>query len=125
MQPRPPQPGAQQRVPFGAAAAAQPSSNRGSEAAAMQQLGMAVKMLSSAFGLAGATSELGQEIMKVLPRLAKLVPPGAVTPASEKNTLQQQAMKNAQENQGAMQARAAMQGGQGGGALQMPQMRAA
>jgi hypothetical protein len=115
-----PKPAAPQQAPFGTTSATQPTSNRGSEAAAIQQVAAAVKSLSNAFGLAGATSELGQEIMKVLPRLSKLVPPGSSTPASEKNVLQQQAMKNAQANQGAMAMRAGMQGG--GQRPQAPQM---
>lgn len=84
--------------PFGQSSATQPTPNRGNEAGALQKLAMAVKLLGDAFSQAGATSELGQGIMKHLSGLAKLVPPGTSTPASENNTLQNVALKNAQQN---------------------------
>ena len=83
----------------------------------MQKISMVVKLLGDALGQAGATSELGQEILKVLPKLSKLVAPGSSTPASEKNVMEQTAMKNAQQNQQMQmlrqqQAKAAQGGGQ-------------
>jgi len=106
--------------------------NRGAEAGAMQKLSMAVKILGDALGQAGATSELGQKILEVLPKLSKLAVPGSSTPASEKNTLEQTAMKNAQQNQQmqmmrAQQMKAAQGGGQPGGGQpqQMPGQAAA
>lgn len=65
----------------------------------MQKLAMAAKLIGDAFAAAGATSEIGQKIMKFLPKLTELIPPGASTPASERNTMQDVAMKNAQQNQ--------------------------
>jgi hypothetical protein len=86
----------------------------------MQKLAMAVKLLGDAFVQAGATSELGQGIMKHLAGLAKLVPAGASTATSERNTLEQAQLKNAQQNQmmrgmmaqGAQPQPGAAQGGQ-------------
>lgn len=80
----------------------------------MQRLGMIVKQLGDLIPMLGATSEIGQAVMKAVQNLAKHVPPGAVTPASEKNTLEQLALKNAQQNQTVQQMRQQGQGGQGG-----------
>lgn len=65
----------------------------------MQKLSMCVKLLGDALGQAGATSEVGQKILEILPKLSKMVTPGASTPASEKNNIEQMSMKNAQQNQ--------------------------
>lgn len=115
-QPTAPQP------PFGQTPATQPTANRGAEAAAMQKLAMAVKLLGDAFVQAGATSELGQGIMKHLSGLAKLVPVGASTPATERNGVEQMALKNAQQNQMMQQMaqQRAMAQQQGGQQQQMP-----
>jgi len=96
----------------------------------MQKLGMAVKMIGEALGQAGATSELGQKILEVLPKLSKMIVPGSSTPASEKNTLDQTAMKQAQQNQQMQmmrqqQMKAAQGGGGQPGAPQMPGQAAA
>lgn len=105
---QPGQPGAQQpQAPFGQTSATQPTPNRGAEAAAMQKLAMAVKLLGDAFVQAGATSELGQGIMKHLSGLSKLVPVGASSPATERNNIEQMAMQNSQQNRMMAQQRAA------------------
>lgn len=49
--------------------------------------------------MAGATSELGQVILKMLNLGAKHVQAGEVSPAAEKNTIEQLLMKNAQNSQ--------------------------
>ena len=113
-------PAAGGQAPFGQSSAMGPTPNRGAEAQAMQKLAMAVKLVGDALGAAGATSELGQEILKFLPKLSKLVAPGASTPASEKNGIDQMAMKNAQQNQAMQQMRQKMMQG-GGGGQQPPQ----
>lgn len=84
----------------------------------MQKLGIVVKMMAELIPLLGVNSEAGQEVMKVLPKLAKLVPPGSVSPASEKNNLESMMMRNAQQGSQMQQMRqAAMAGGaQPGGA---------
>lgn len=92
-------PGGAKPPPFGSSPATQPTPNRGAEAAAMQKLAMGVKLIGDAMAQAGAASELGQNIMKHLQGLAKLVPVGGSTPTSDKNTLEQAQLKNAQQNQ--------------------------
>src|ERR1700676_1492954 len=91
--PRPPG-GPQGGAPFGVSSATQQTPNRGGEAAAMQILAEAVKMVTEALNKAGPTSELGQGIMKHLQGLSKLVPPGTSSPASSKNVMEQTAMRN-------------------------------
>lgn len=93
------QPPGQPAAPFGQSPATQPTPNKGAEAAAMQMVAMAVNVLGQALVKAGASSELGQGIMKHLSGLSKLVPPGASTPTTERNTLEQAQLRNAQQNQ--------------------------
>lgn len=88
-----------------------PTPNKGYEAAGLQQLGMIVKQLERVIPLLGASSEPGSAALKALNSLAKHVPAGSVTPASEKNSHEQAMMKATQQNQ-QMQALKA-QGGQG------------
>ena len=111
--------------PFGQTSAMQPTANKGSEAAALQKLAMAAKLVGDAFSAAGATSELGQKIMKFLPKLTELVVPGASTPAGDKNQLEQMAMKNAQQNQMMQQFKQQQMAGQQGGASKPPMPQAA
>jgi hypothetical protein len=102
---------------MGQTPATQSTPNRGSEAGALQKLAVAVKLLGDAFSQAGATSELGQGILKHLSGLAKLVPVGSSSPAGDKNTMDQAQLRNAQQNQQMMAMRQAMmQRAQGGGA---------
>ncbi|MFA5897707.1 MAG: hypothetical protein WC829_01210 [Hyphomicrobium sp.] len=120
----------QQQAPFGASPATGPTPNKGFEAAAAQRLGIVIKQLEELVSLAGATSEVGQAALKMLNIGVKLVPAGAVSPASQKNNIEQMAQKNAQQN---MQMQALKQqrmqggagGGQGGAAQQMPGQAAA
>ena len=69
--------------------------------------------------LAGATSEMGMAIMDMIKKGSKFVPQGSVTPAAEKNHIDNMAMKNTQNNQ-QMQAIMAQkaQGAAPGGAPQ-------
>jgi len=89
----------------------------------LQRLGSVVKQLTELLALSGAMSDVGKAVLDVLPKLTKLVPPGSVTPASEKNNIEQMAMKNTQQNQ-QMQAlkQQQMQAAQGGGQQQPAQM---
>lgn len=112
-QAQPGQPAGQKAAPFGQTPATQPTPNRGAEAAAMQKLAMATKLVGDALAEAGAASQIGQELLDVLKKLSKMVTPGSSTPASEKNTLDQVAMKNAQQNR-QMQMLRQQQMGQGG-----------
>ena len=70
--------------------------------------------------MAGATSEIGKACLDALNKLVKYVPAGSVSPAAQKNNIEQMAMKNQQQNQ-QMQAlkQQRMQGDQGG-AQQQP-----
>jgi hypothetical protein len=79
-----------------------PTPNKGYEAAGMQKLGIVVKAMGELIPLLGATSEAGQEVLKSLQRLAKYVPAGAVTPAAERNELENRMLKN-QQNSAQMQ----------------------
>lgn len=48
--------------------------------------------------MVGAASDIGQAILKALNSLVKFVPAGAVTPAAERNSLQQTMMRNASQD---------------------------
>lgn len=48
--------------------------------------------------MVGAGSDMGKEVLKALNALVKLVPAGAVSPAAQKNNIEQMMMRNAQEN---------------------------
>lgn len=65
--------------------------------------------------MAGTTSDLGKDVLDALRKLSKHVPAGSVTPAAEKNNIQQMMMRNAQGNE-QMQALKAAQGGAAGAA---------
>ena len=93
----PGQPAAKQ-APFGSSPATGPTPNRGYEAAAAQKLGLVLKQLGEMIPLAGATSEMGMAIMDMIKKGSKFVPQGSVTPAAEKNQIDNMAMKNTQNN---------------------------
>jgi hypothetical protein len=98
----PPQPAGGQappkQAPFGSSPATGPTPNRGYEAAAAQKLGLVLKQLGELIPMAGATSELGMAIMDMIKKGSKFVPEGSVTPAAEKNQIDNMAMKNTQNN---------------------------
>ena len=71
--------------------------------------------------MSGATSEVGQAALKMLNIGVKLVPAGAVTPAAQKNSLDQMQMKNQQQNQQMQALKAQSQPGQQPAQQQMPQ----
>jgi len=99
---KPPAPGASAapatpgKEPFGGSSATQATPNAGYEAAALQRVGVIVKQVQDLMGLVGATSETGQSLLKALNILVKMVPAGTVTPAAEKNMLEQAQMRNTQ-----------------------------
>lgn len=95
---------------MGTSPATGPTANRGAEMAGLQRLGVTVKQLEQLIPLLGAASEPGKDVLKALNMLVKHVPPGSVTPAAEKNQIQNMALRNAQQGQ----MMAAMRGGQGG-----------
>lgn len=96
--------------PFGVSSATSPTPNKGLEAAGLQKLGLVVKQLEEMVPMFGAASEPGKAVLKALSDLVKLVPSGAVTPASERNNIEQMASRNTQQNQ-QMQALKQQQGG--------------
>lgn len=84
------------KEPFGGSPASQATPNAGYEAAALQRVGVIVKQVQDLMGLVGATSETGQGLLKALNILVKMVPAGTVSPAAEKNMLEQAQMRNTQ-----------------------------
>ncbi len=104
-----------QQAPFGTTPATGPSPNRGYEAAGLQRLGSVVKQLEELVPMFGAASAPGKAVLDALNKLVKLVPAGSVTPAAQKNNIEQMAMRNTRDNQ-QMQAlqQMRMQGGQQG-----------
>lgn len=112
-----PSAGASAQAPFGSSSATGPTPNQGYEAQALQQLGVIVKQLEKLVPMTGANSELGQVVLKTLTQLAKFSPPGAVTPAGERNVLEGAMMQNARQAPLLAMLRQQMgQGGAGGGA---------
>lgn len=108
-----------QSAPFGSSPATGPTPNKGFEAAGLQRLGAVVKQLEELIPMFGAASDPGKACLDALNKLVKLVPAGSVTPASQKNNIEQMAMRNVRDNQ-QMQAlqqqrMQAAQGAQGGG----------
>lgn len=97
--------------PFGTANATGPSPNRGYEAAGLQRLGSVVKQLEELIPLLGAATDPGKACLDALNKLVKFVPPGSVTPATERNNIEQRMMNNTQANQQMMALRQ-MQGAQ-------------
>lgn len=104
-----PTPGQPQAAPFGQTGATTPTPNLGYEAAGLQKLGSIVKALEDLIPLFGVTTEAGQAVMDTLKKLVKFVPPGSVTPASEKNMIEQAMMKNVANNAQVMSLRNAQQ----------------
>ena len=96
---------------MGVSPATGPTPNKGFEVAGVQKLGSAVKQLTDLLPMVGATSEMGQAIMKAIQSLSKFVPPGAVTPAAEANNIQSMGMKNAQNMQMLQQMKPGAAGG--------------
>jgi hypothetical protein len=99
----PPPQGAQQpqQAPFGSTSATGPTPNKGYEAAAMQRVGVLVKAMTDILPQVGATSDLGQALMKSITLLAKHVPPGTNSNAAEKNSIEKMDIQN--QINGAMQ----------------------
>lgn len=75
--------------------------NKGYEAAGLQKLGVLVKEMESLIPMLGATTDAGKAVLEALGKLVKHVPTGSVSPASNRNVLQQ--MFTAAQQNGAMQ----------------------
>jgi hypothetical protein len=93
-----PRPQQTQSPPMGVSSATGPTPNKGYEAAAMQRLGLVIKNLMDLLPMAGAT-DLGKTINKMIEMGLKHVPAGSNTQASERNAIDQMAMKNMQASQ--------------------------
>ena len=94
----------------------------------MQKLGVIIQQLQDVLPLVGATSDIGQAVLDALKKFVKFVPAGSVTPAGQRNQLEQMAMKQGQNNQQMQMLKQQQMQGQGGGApggAQMPQPKAA
>lgn len=107
----PPPPGsaapAPGQPPFGSSPATGATQNPGFQIAGIKKLGLALVMLEEALPLLGAASEPGKDVLSVVSKLAKHVPPGAVTPADIQSQLQQLMVKQQQNAQQMTQMRAA------------------
>jgi hypothetical protein len=101
---------------FGASPVTGPTPNQGYEAAVAQRLGVVLNQLTDMLKLAGAGTDLGKSILKMLNEGSKHVPSGSVTPAAERGALERASMQNTQNN-AQMQAlkQQAAQKAQGGG----------
>ena len=91
----------------------------------MQKLGGIINQLAEIIPLVGATSDIGKVATEVLQKLAKQVPSGANSPASEQSNLKKMLMQSQQNMAQSQQMRppggAPGQGGPPpGGPPQMP-----
>jgi hypothetical protein len=98
---------------MGVSPATGPTPNKGFEAAGMQKLGTVINQLTDLLPMVGATSELGQAVMKALQSFSKHLPPGSVSPAGQQNNMQQMMLQQ-QKNASMLQQMkpGAQQGGQ-------------
>ena len=92
----------------------------------MQKFAVSLKNMEEIIPLVGSQSEAGKMILDFLKKAGRLIPAGAVSPAAQRNHLEQMAMKQGQQNQ-QMQALKAQQMQKPGGAqgAQPPGMAAA
>jgi len=97
--------------PFGSSPMTGPTPNRGHEAQALQKLAVIIHDLEEIIPLVGSGSEAGKDVLDALKKLGKHVQPGAVSPAAQRNVLQNAQLRNAQQAK-MMQA---LQGAGGGG----------
>lgn len=110
-----------QQAPFGSSPATGPTPNKGYEAAGAQRVGVLVKQMAEILPMVGATSDLGQALMKAMTSLAKHVPPGTTSNAAEKNAIEKMAIQNQQQGQSLQQLKQQGQPGAGGQPPSMPQ----
>lgn len=120
-----PQARSPQAPPFGSSGTSQPTPNRGFEAAGLQQLGVVIQQLQDLLPKVGATSDVGQAVLKALSSLAKYVPPGSVTPAAQQQQIAQMAQKQQQNNQQLAMVNQMRQGQQAPQQQPQPQQKAA
>ena len=104
-QPHPPSGQAPGQPPFGSSPATGPTQNKGQEAAAVKILAVATDGLMLAVQMVGPTSEAGRGILEAIQKLAKLVPPGSVTPQDKMKVMQQLTMAAQKQGQQMSQMR--------------------
>jgi hypothetical protein len=85
-----------------------PVANRGEQAAGLAHLAVAIQVLEKAFALLGMGSEAGLAVHSALPKLAKHVPPGAVSSGIKNSVLEKIMIDNRQNSMNVAQ----MRGGQ-------------
>lgn len=95
--------------PPGSSPATTPVPNRGQEAAALATLNVIVNALLKLAPQFGASSDVGQAVLKSVQTLSKHVPPGSTSAGVENN-----AMMKMQREQAQQQPMAAMMRAQGG-----------
>lgn len=86
----------------------------------MQGVGVVLNKLAEILPTVGPASEIGKAVSKAIDALVKVVQPGTVSPAAQKNTLDQMQMKNAQQQQTMKQMQPGAGGGQPGAGQQPP-----
>lgn len=99
------------QTPFGSSPATQPTRNGGIEAAGVARFGLILKLLEETIPMLGAASEPGKDALKAIQLIAKHIPPGTNSPATEKNQVQQLMLSQAQAGPRIAQMRQAMAGG--------------
>lgn len=116
----PPPPEQQQGQASGSTPASMPSPNRGMEAAALAKLAVlttGLQMLLSAFPVG---SDIGRDIREAVNKVAKHVPPGAVSQGVQMTEAQRALMQQRQNAPQIAAMRAAQTGQPAGGAPPMP-----
>lgn len=91
--------------PTGPSPATMPVAARGEQAAGLARLAIAVHILEEALPMLGMGDEAGRAVHSALPKLAKFVPAGAVSPGIENAELQKLMLKNRQNAMSVMQMR--------------------
>ena len=107
---------------MGNAAASQPTPNRGFEAAGLQRLGLLLQQAGEIAPMLGVGSEAYNMLQDFIKKTSKLVPPGSVTPAAQKQMIERMQQGQTQNNQ-QMQALQQQRMAQGGGGQQQPQQQ--
>lgn len=90
-------PGPQGAPPPGTSPVTAPTPNLGDQVRANAIVGAAINALTMAVPMYGAQTEMGQELLTVIQRLAKKVPPGASSEAGHSNALEAMRMKQMQQ----------------------------
>lgn len=83
-----------------------PIPNRGHEAAGIANLGVIIRLMEKTIPLLGIVSAPGKDLTQALTRLAKHVPPGAVSPGVMATTIERLMLEQKQNTQQAAQMRA-------------------